>query len=186
MSAEQENSEATATNTNKKRWPIRRLILFVFVLLILLFFPFAHETWFRCAICSTSHSELRILGILASSSEKEGECSKWYRANVEPHHDHVWVRSPMAYGYSLCGLPIYMSQSTLLVNGPIVWLSSDRLKIKMYEASPDPVLTRDLFLQLARYKPFDTEEYKHQMELINRLKHWSESGCQDPWPFETQ
>lgn len=199
--AEPENSDTTSTSSSKKRWSTPRLILLVFVVLILLFFPFAHETWFQCAACSMSHSELRIAGILVSSSEEETECSKWYRANVEPQHNHVWVRGPMGYGINIYGyiiygsnlygpdgysMPMFMSQLSSRVSGPIFWLSSDYEKMEMYKASPDPILTRDLFLKLARYEPHGTEEYKQQMELINRLKNWSESGCKDPWPFETQ
>lgn len=202
---EQDHSETGSIPADKKHslknGPKRRLILFVFMLLVLLFFPFAHETWFRCAACSMSHSELRIVGILASSSEKETECSNWYRANVEPQHEHVWVRGPMGYGNSLYGfimygssiyspdgycMPLFMSQSTSRVNGPIYWLSSDYLKIAMYQASSNPIHTRDLFLQLARFKPADTKEYKQQMEILKRLKDWSESGMKEPWPFDDE
>ena len=186
MMAEHEYSETASVTSKHKYRKRRRWVLLVTTILILTFFPIGHETWFRCAVCSMPHSELRIAGILASSSEQETECSKWYRANVEPHHIHVWVRGPMAYGSTLYGLPIYMSQLSSRVSGPIFWLGSDRSKLVMYKKSPDPVLTRDLFLRLARYKPHGTEEYKRQTELFQRIQDWMESGCEDPWPFETQ
>ncbi len=186
MTAELDNSETAKVTSDQKRRKRRRWILLVFAFLILLFVPLVQETSFKCAICAQQRKEQRVVGILASRSERDTECSNWYRANVEPQHNHVWVRGPMAYGSTLYGLPIYMSQLSSRVNGPIFWLGSDRSKLVMYKKSPDPVLTRDLFLRLARYRPHGTEEYKQQTQLFQRIQDWMESGCEGPWPFETQ
>ena len=193
--------ETAPDKSSRKRWPISWWVLLAFSLLILLFFPFGHETWFKCAACSMSHSELRIVGILTSCSEEETECSKWYRANVESQHEHVWVRGPMGYGKSIYGyifygsdiyspdgyrMPMFMTQIGSRVSGPLFFLGGDSSKLEMYKASPDPVLTRDLFLKLSSFKPPDTAEYKQQMEIFERLENWGNSGYKAPWPFETQ
>ncbi|WP_339726840.1 hypothetical protein [uncultured Gimesia sp.] len=187
MSDETNQSENTATAKPRKRRIIRRLIFFVLVGLFLFLLPVISETYFKCAICAMRQTEQRVTGagFLISSWERPTPSSDWYQANIEPEHDHVWVRGGYAEGLNCFGRTAAMWQDSSLSTGPYSWLPLSRDKqIRIYQKSPDPQQARAMFLQLAHHEPDGSKAYAAQQEIIRRLDAWIRSDMEAPWPFE--
>jgi len=168
------------------RW-IRTVILIALGLLFLFYFPVIRETYFRCAICGMTHTEQRVtaFGWLISSWERPTESSDWYHANVEPEHQHVWVRGTYAEGKNVFGQTVLMQQLTSLASGPFSWLYlGDYKHMEIYKLSPDPAQARVLLLKLAHFEPEGSPERKVQDEIYSRFWEWRSNGIPGPWPFE--
>lgn len=168
------------------RW-IRSIILITLGLLFLFYFPVIGETYFRCAICGMNHTEKRVtaFGWLISAWERPTESSDWYQANIEPVHQHVWVRGTCAEGKNVFGQTVLMQQVSSLASGPFSWLYLGNFKlIEFYKESPDPAQARTLLLKLAHFEPEGSSERKVQDEIFSRLWEWRSNGMQEPWPFD--
>jgi hypothetical protein len=164
----------------------RKLWLTAAVAAALLFIPCTTKEFFSCAICQAKRSELRVLGMAIGTAPdvRDTECSIWYRENVEPQHEHVWVRGAYAESRSLCGIP-FMSISSARAGGPIVRFGAGEAMI-IYQHSPQPSAVRAAFLKLARWEQHGTQARADQTEIERRLARWLEAGCPEPWPLEVQ
>ncbi|WP_417388797.1 hypothetical protein [Gimesia sp.] len=134
-----------------------------------------------------NHTENRVtaFGWLISSWERPTESSDWYQANVEPEHQHVWIRGTCAEGKNVFGQTVLMQQVSSLASGPFSWLYLGNFKlIEFYKESPDPAQARALLLKLAYFEPEGSPERKVQNEVFSRFWEWRSNGMQDPWPFE--
>jgi hypothetical protein len=61
----------------------------VVVLLLLSAKEVGSRASYRCLFCRLKRSETKFLGTTRSNDE-ETDCSRWYRAHVEPAHAHIW------------------------------------------------------------------------------------------------
>lgn len=187
MSVEKSQPETTTKARPRKRRVLRWLIVFAIAGCFLYLFPVISETYFKCAICSMRHTEQRVIGagFLISAWERPTPSSDWYQANIEPEHEHVWVRGGYAEGKNCLGVPIAMWQLSSLVTGPYSWLPLSRDKqMIIYQKSPDPQQARAMFLQLAHNEPYGSKAYEKQQETIRILDEWMKTGMKAPWPFE--
>ncbi|WP_417385810.1 hypothetical protein [Gimesia sp.] len=181
--------EATVDSSppkSRQRW-IRSIILIALGLLFLFYFPVIRETYFRCAICGMNHTEKRVtaFGWLISSWEQPTESSDWYQANVEPEHQHTWVRTCFSQQKNCFGQVVLMQQLTSLASGPFSWLFlGDYRHIELYKRSPDPAQARALLLKLAYFEPEGSPERKVQDEIFSRFREWRSNGIPGPWPFD--
>ncbi len=159
----------------------------ILLLLFLLIFPLVIETYHKCVICGMRHTEWRIIGFgwLLSSRDRATPCSDWYRAEVEPEHQHVWARVPYAEGMNVFGMNAVMYQDGSLASGPFSWLMlGHHRQLAIYQRAPDPAQARALFSKLAHFERDDSKARKEQDAIYNRLNTWVNSGLDGPWPFK--
>ena len=60
--------------------------------------PVAQKRYFTCAVCGMNRHTVRALSFSVKDTQTDTECSHWYRDNVEPQHEHIWVRGTWSEG----------------------------------------------------------------------------------------
>jgi hypothetical protein len=132
-----------------------------------------------CLIC-------RVKRVYTTAAEQtttryvENECSRWYAANVELHHNHVWERgtcvfmsNPVGGDLTLCNAGHYP-----------IWLLSPTTQLAVYQHFKNPIDARDLFLSLADVKTYNDrlEEDWNKGELtVFALWDWEAAGFPGTW-----
>lgn len=165
---------------------MRRLAIYSFIILaILCFLPLTENRFFSCAICGMKHDEYRLIGFVVRASERDTRCGKWYRANVEPSHGHVWVSAPGAEHCNIFAVSLGTSLQSGRAGGPIVrW--NPKVRMLMYQRCPDPILLRTAFLQLSNWETHKTQERAVQVDIELKLAAWVDSGLVEPWPLDVE
>ncbi|WP_145112051.1 hypothetical protein [Gimesia panareensis] len=178
--------DASPDSPPPRRRRFGRWIKAILLLLFLLLFPMIIATYHDCAICGMKHTEWRMIGVgwLLSSRNRATPCSDWYREQVEPEHQHVWVRRTSADGFDIFGWQVASWLSGRLASGQFSWLTLGvHTQQEIYQKSPDPAQARTLFLKLARFDKSSVKANQLQDQLFSRLNDWIESDLKDPWPF---
>lgn len=188
MQPEQTNPQTVSVAVNLKYRKRRRWALLVLVILFLLLFPMIKKTYHTCVICGMGRIKQRCLCIPFSTTDQDRQSRIWYRDNVEPQHDHLWARGGFSTHYNVFGKFLFPIQNNPNKHSPFMGLiiHGGQRHIDLYKNSPDPIRTRDLLIQLAKWEPKNTNARKHQWEIFKRFEKWKESRFKDPWPFETQ
>lgn len=160
--------------------------LSVLVLTAFLLVPVAHTFSYSCAACGKHRTDLLAFGMPLSRTESETDCSRWYRNNLEPHHDHLWVRNPWSQNYYLWGtLPGFGNQSSNLADGPLAFVGTG-MRLLIYQESDDPKKVRDIFIRLAKWESGSPQQRAEQEALFRQLNDWQNNGSGDPWPETPQ
>jgi hypothetical protein len=132
-----------------------------------------------CLICRLKRVETTAAQKTTTTYE-ENECSRWYAANVEPHHDHVWENSTCVFVRLADG-------GTLNACSPghyPIWLLSPKTQLAVYQHFKNPTDARELFLGLADAKTYGDhlEEDSNKGELIvDALEEWEAAGFPGTW-----
>jgi hypothetical protein len=114
-----------------------------------------------CLICRLMRVDTTSLQRTTTKYE-ENECSRWYAANVEPHHKHVWEASTCVF---ISG-PDGRSSSVACNPGRYpIWLLSPETQLTVYQHFKNPIDARELFLGLADAKTHN-----------DRLEHDQDKG----------
>ena len=161
------------------------MLLCAVVVGALLFVPVVKKDYFSCAICGMQHRETSFAGFRFAAADEETDCSNWYRKNVEPRHEHLWIRATWSEAYGLCGVPRIGSNFAHRADGPIIRFGSQE-RMLIYQHCPDPELARAAFVRLSRWEAHTTEKREKQREIELNLAEWVESSFQGPWTIETQ
>ncbi|MBW3540872.1 MAG: hypothetical protein KY476_11425 [Planctomycetes bacterium] len=165
------------------RW--RRWLLAATAFLVLAIAPLAEKRYFTCAACGMQRHTVHALSFQVWKALRETNCSRWYRHNVEPHHEHIWVRGGVSEAYSLLGIRIGVSLSSGDIDGPLVRFGSG-VRHLMYQRCDDRLALRHAFLRLSRWEKPDTTEREKQLALELALAKWEESGLAGPCPVPAQ
>ena len=98
-----------------------------------------------CGVCRMSRVDAACFG-LTHSTYHDNECSRWYLANVEPKHNHLWERGT------------YNNTTNLLGVGGRVGCNPGRYPIRLlapstqlhvYQHFKDPIEAKKLWLKMA-------------------------------------
>ena len=114
-----------------------------------------------CLIC-------RLMRVDTTSAQQtttkyeENECSRWYAANVEPHHNHVWEDSTCVF------IKRRRRHSAFVACNPghfPIWLLSPETQLAVYQHFKNPIDARDLFLSLK-----DAKTYNDRLDSTTRTR----------------
>jgi hypothetical protein len=133
-----------------------------------------------CLICrltreDTTHAQR------TTTKYEENECSRWYAANVEPHHNHVWEASTCVF----ISAPDGRSSSVACNPGHYpIWLLSPDTQLTVYQHFKNPIEARDLFLSLADAKTHN-DRLEHDQDkghlIVDALEEWEAAGFPGTW-----
>lgn len=174
--AHRDEGEAPLQRTNKHRWIWLALII---ALLIFAVAPLSTKHYFTCAICACNRTTVSALQIPISEDQTESDCSRWYRINVEPAHEHLWVRGPYSEMYSVVGLRVGRNQFAGDAEGPVIAFSSYS-RLEMYQRCEDPMLARDTFIRLSRWEAHGTPRRDRQRAIERALTSWENANFAGP------
>lgn len=137
-----------------------------------------NRRYYTCALCRASRidhtSELtgRTRSVFGESS-----CSKWYQANIEPDHNHLWVRSSTVGLINFYGQTIGVADNDEMP-GRVIWKLSPDQQIAFYKHIDDPVRARTLFTGLAQPEALVD---RNDFSILHSLRQWADSDFQGQW-----
>lgn len=108
-------------------------ICLIVVVIVALVVPWKKETLSMCQYCGASARELRILSIPCSVKVTEGELSRYWRRNVDAHHQHRWDM----YASHSVGL-LDGGYADSFVRSPVHTILEDEKIIAILSALPNP------------------------------------------------
>lgn len=158
------------SQVHRPYWP--RLLTFTFVAWLgstLLGFQFYYRRPYTCAVCRADKEDVHCLG-LKWSHQEETDCSRWYRANVEPSHAHVWLQCTYCRRF---GIPGLWGGYGCTVGGPITGLSRT-VQTQIYQHFEDRFEAKRLFIRLGQ---LDKEGYR----MWNGLMRWVDEAYPGTW-----
>jgi hypothetical protein len=122
-----------------------------------------------CAACRLDHIERGFLGFRWSKYE-ESDCSRWYAANVESGHPHIWARGAHCRRF---GIPGIYSGYACSIGEPIAGLAKSA-QLRVYQRFRDPMKAKQIFVRLGNW---DSETPR----LMTGLCEWADSGDPESW-----
>jgi hypothetical protein len=113
---------------------------------------------------------------------EENECSRWFAANVEPHHKHVWEDSTCTFVSDVDGTPAFVACKP---GHFAIWLLSPETQLAVYQHFKNPIDARELFLSLADAKTYNDmldehDENKGQL-IVDALEEWEAAVFPGTW-----
>jgi hypothetical protein len=158
----------------RRNWP--RLLVFIWLAMLgssLLGIPVYSRRPFTCAVCRADRVDVHCLG-LTWSNQEETDCSRWYRANVEHSHSHIWSKCGYCQRFGIPGLGGGYSCFT---GAPIAMLSRT-LQVEIYQRFEDPLEAKRLFVRLGRG---DQETYRMRVALTGWIGEHYPGTWHDWW-----
>lgn len=136
---------------------------------------------FTCVLCRLGRYDTTMFGLVRSSFH-ENECSRWYRANVEPNHAHVW--EPGTCTALLNGLGRPMGVGCSPGRYPIRLLPS-ATQMRVYQHFTDPRKAKDLFANLTDARTHDDRLDEHDESkghlIVRAIEEWEVAGFPGTW-----
>ena len=123
---------------------------------------------YTCSACRAYKVQTKWLG-MAWSREEETECSRWYRANVEASHDHLWEVYTHCRRLGWFGLSGY----GCTIGGAITMLS-ETWQIELYQHFDNKLEAKALFAGMGRNS-------KEGSRIWTALQEWSDQGYPGSW-----
>jgi hypothetical protein len=112
----------------------------------------------------------------------ENECSRWYTANVEPDHKHIWGNSTCTYSSNADGTRTGVGCNP---GHFAIWLLDPETQLAVYQYFKNPIDARDLFLNLADAKTGDNRLDGHDKNkgelIVDALEEWEAAGFRGTW-----
>jgi hypothetical protein len=134
-----------------------------------------------CLICRLTRVT-KVSADKTTTEYEENECSRWYTANVEPKHMHVWEASTCVYETDDRGKVIAVGCNP--GHYPI-WLLSQETQLAVYQHFKKPTEARDLFLSLADAKTYNDRLDEHDQDkghlIVDALEEWEAAGFPGTW-----
>jgi hypothetical protein len=134
-----------------------------------------------CVLCRLGRVDTTWFG-LTRSTFHENECSRWYAANVEPNHTHIWERGTCET--ILNGLAQPVGVGCRPGHYPIRLLDPST-QMHAYQHFHDRQKAKDLFRNLTDAKTFDDrleEDFQSKGHLIVRsMEEWEVAGFPGTW-----
>jgi hypothetical protein len=131
-----------------------------------------------CALCRMARNDYSGLGCRWSAYE-ETECSAWFVANIERHHEHAWARSPSRQMRNIFGTPVGVADS----DRPAGFMRlTPTQQIEVYRHVPRAEDAKRLFLDMRdEMESGDNERYRRVHNASSILRDWVKSGFRRPW-----
>ncbi len=134
-----------------------------------------------CLICRLTRVDTTSAQQTTTKYE-ENECSRWYAANVEPHHMHVWEDSTCTFVSNADGTPAFVGCNP---GRFAIWLLSPETQLAVYQHFKKPIDARDLFLSLADAKTYNDRLDEHDEDnghlIVDALEEWEAGGFPGTW-----
>lgn len=143
------------------------------------YFVTGYHDHYTCVLCRTIRTDYIYVDRKWKTNITETACSRWYRDNVEPTHDHVWVISRDSVLRDLYGQR-FGAFSRDPAGKAIWWLNPDD-QIAIYEHLPAGDRKR-IFLSFATPNSANGRDY----EIVRSLEEWKEGGFKGATPKFTQ
>jgi hypothetical protein len=163
------------------RYRLRTLLIVLalgpLMLAVIPCFITGYHDHYTCVLCRAIRTDYIYLGHKWRTSFKETACTPWYQANIEPTHDHVWVRSRDSVMRDLYGQRF----GTFSRDPRAIWSLAPEDQIAIYEHLPQRDKKR-IFLSLAAPNSANGGDY----EIVRALQHWKESGFKAATPSFTE
>jgi hypothetical protein len=136
---------------------------------------------FTCVLCRLDRCDTMMFGVVRSSLY-ENECSRWYRANVEPSHAHVWEPGTCTTLLNVFGQP--MGVGCRPGHYPIRLLPP-ATQMRVYQHISDRRNAKDLFANLTDAKTHDDRLDEHDESkghlIVRAIEEWENAGFPDTW-----
>lgn len=134
-----------------------------------------------CAICRQYRLDTTCFG-MTRSTYSDTECSRWYAAEVEPVHAHVWQSSTCCYSSDLFG----GARSVGCSPGRFtMMLLSPDTQLEVYQHFKDPLEAKKLFVSLADPKISEDRldgDFRDRGHLtVDALQQWEAAGFPGTW-----
>jgi hypothetical protein len=134
-----------------------------------------------CLICRLTRVDTTSAQQTTTKYE-ENECSRWYSANVEPNHKHVWEYSTCTFGSSDDGTFAFVACNP---GHFAIWLLDPETQLAVYQHFKKPIDARDLFLSLADAKTFNDRLDEHDQNkgtlIVDALEEWEAASFPGTW-----
>ena len=182
MDASTSGTSAVSSDDSPRRLRWKFGFLLAIVLLCVAAMPLRTKRHSSCAVCGIQRHTVSTLSIPITETDTDTYCSRWYDQNVEPQHDHLWVRGAWSESFSVLGLRLSGSNMLSEADGPLIRFGSGTRHL-MYQRCSDPKIARDAFVRLARWQPEDSAERDQQIAIERALATWEDSGLAGPWPI---
>ncbi len=144
---------------------------------LLLSGPIYSRRYHSCALCRLGRTDYRCLAASWSKYE-ETACTTWYRQNVSPSHEHIWVSSSTEAGRNIFGTVIWIADG----DPRALFRLSPLQQIEIYKRIGDPKESNRLFLTVGRDKGTgDRAERRQIYDAAGTLRDWAESGFAETW-----
>lgn len=163
-------------------YTLAKTIVAVIVLLVLGSFISVARWSETCVVCRLTRAHASY-GPFPITRHYENNCSRWYAANVEARHDHLWERGTCVYETNLYGLP--RSVGCRPGHYPI-WRLSPDIQMRVYQHFANPLEARTLFSNLTDAKTHDDrldedDEDKGQL-TVRAMWEWEAANFPGVWP----
>ncbi len=122
-----------------------------------------------CAVCRMDRVDHKLFG-LNWADQEETECSRWYRENVEPAHDHLWVRGGYCRRF---GIPGIYGGYACSIGSPIYYFSRST-QMEIYRHFENRLEAKQIFVDAGR---LDGGGYGK----LQVLTEWVGEGYPGPW-----
>ena len=134
-----------------------------------------------CLICRLTRVDTTSAKQTTTKYE-ENACNRWYAANVEPHHMHVWEVSTCTFGSNADGTPAFVACNP---GHFAIWQLSPETQLAVYQHVKNPIEARDLFVSLADAKTYNDRLDEHDEDkghlIVDALEEWEAAGFPGTW-----
>jgi hypothetical protein len=112
------------------------------------------------------------------SKYEETECTQWYRENIAPDHEHIWVSSSSETGRNIFGTVVWIADG----DPRALFRLSPSQQVEIYKHIGDPKASNRLFLTEGHDKGTGDREDRRQISAVaHTLRNWAESGFAESW-----
>lgn len=175
-----------ATRRRPSHSVIVRFVVTAFLLLIiahlLLSSEAGHRRRFTCAVCRLNRVDDSSKFTGTATRFQESTCSKWYPANIESSHDHVWVRSSTIAILNYYGQTIGIGDNDE-VPGRVIWRLTPEQQVSVYKRFSDPMEAKALFTSLTAP---DIVTNHRDFDALASLRNWMDSASSEPWQSDAE
>ncbi len=160
---------------------ILTLLCAAFVVMVLGSIEVGGSLNYTCVLCRLGRVDRTMFG-LTHSTYHDNECSRWYSANVEPIHHHLWARGTCKTLLNAFGRP--MGVACNLRQCPIGLLPPST-QMQVYQHFPDRQQAKGLFTNLTDAKTHDDRLDEHDEPrgdlIVRSLVDWESAGFPGAW-----
>ena len=149
-------------------------IVLVTILLLLWNTHVEERVRYTCVICRLTRQDTSYFGF-TSERLRETACSEWYEKNVEPKHEHAWLRFPSWTRHNIFGSAIAVASS---LRGKTLFSITPEEQREIYEHFGEPGRAADIFLGLLDE---NTVEEGRDWDIVSALKSWRRARFEGSW-----
>ena len=175
------NSRGPPVRLKPTRAEAAVISLIVIVLLFLLVpgTETRRRQYLSCALCRLARCDYKSVFGNRWSEFEESECTRWFRKNIAPQHEHVWQRSSSMGGSNIFGTPIWVSDTGRPTG---IHSLTAQEQIAVYQHIPNIEEAKRLFVAMRDdTESGDQSRYRRVHVRSGILQDWADSSFAKPW-----